>query len=81
MKVAVVIPAYNEEASVEKVVKKIPVDVVPVIIVVSNNFTDHTSQATQNSGAIVLNENIDNGIITELYDLNTEDNLKKCLLT
>lgn len=58
MKVAVVIPAYNEEASIGKVVKDIPADAVSEIVVVNNNSTDHTSQIAQDAGAIVLNEKI-----------------------
>jgi glycosyltransferase involved in cell wall biosynthesis len=58
MKVAVVIPAYNEGASIGKVIRDISADVVSEIVVVNNNSTDYTSQAAQEAGAVVLNEKI-----------------------
>jgi len=58
MKVAVVIPAYNEEASIGKVIGDIPGDVVSEIIVVNNNSSDHTARNAAAAGAVVLNEKI-----------------------
>ena len=54
--VSVVIPAFNEEQSIGKVVADIPKDIVEHIIVVNNNSTDNTVNVAQNAGAIVLNE-------------------------
>jgi glycosyltransferase involved in cell wall biosynthesis len=56
-KIVVVIPAYNEEQSIGKVVQEIPRDWVDAIIVVNNNSTDHTEKVAEDAGAIVLVEN------------------------
>ncbi len=55
-KIKVIIPAYNEETSIGKVIKAIP-KIVSEIIVVSNNSTDRTPEVAENAGATVLNEN------------------------
>lgn len=54
-KIVVIIPAYNEEASIAKVIKDIPA-LVSEIIVVSNNSTDATEENARNAGATVLVE-------------------------
>lgn len=54
--IKVIIPAYNEEKSISKVVNDIP-DVVNEIIVVNNNSTDTTLENAQQAGATVLSEN------------------------
>jgi len=54
--IAVIIPAFNEENSVGKVVKDIPKDWVREIIVVNNNSNDLTSTNARAAGAIVLDE-------------------------
>lgn len=51
----VLIPAYNEEGSIGKVVKDIP-SVVRNVVVVNNNSTDNTAKVAQKAGAIVLDE-------------------------
>ena len=51
----VIIPAFNEEASVPLVIKDIP-DIVTEIIVVNNNSTDATGQRATAAGATVLDE-------------------------
>ncbi len=53
--IKVIIPAYNEEASIAKVVSEIP-PIVDEIIVVSNNSTDTTVQNARTAGATVLSE-------------------------
>jgi glycosyltransferase involved in cell wall biosynthesis len=55
-KIVVIIPAYNEENSVAKVVKDIPGELVQQIIVVNNNSNDATVLNAQNAGATVVNE-------------------------
>ncbi|MBL4625024.1 MAG: glycosyltransferase family 2 protein [Flavobacteriales bacterium] len=55
MIVDVVIPAYNEEASIPLVLKDIP-DFVREVVVVNNNSTDSTAQVALNNGAVVLSE-------------------------
>ncbi len=51
--IKVIIPAYNEENSIAKVIAEIP-KMVSEIIVVDNNSTDKTSEIAQNAGATVL---------------------------
>lgn len=54
--IAVVIPAYNEENSINKVIFDLPKDIVSYVIVVDNNSTDQTSAVAKASGAIVIQE-------------------------
>lgn len=54
-KIVVIIPAYNEEASISYVIKDIP-SIVDEIIVVSNNSTDNTEDKAKRAGATVLVE-------------------------
>lgn len=54
-KIVVIIPAFNEEASIGKVIQEIP-EIVSEIIVVSNNSTDNTAEVAKNAGATVLCE-------------------------
>ena len=56
IKIIVIIPAYNEEKSIGKVIQEIP-EVVSEIIVVNNNSTDSTSEVAFDNGATVLSEN------------------------
>ncbi|MGY5849000.1 glycosyltransferase family 2 protein [Salegentibacter sp. F14] len=53
--IKVIIPAFNEEASIAKVVAEIP-NFVEEIIVVSNNSTDNTEKNAHAAGATVLKE-------------------------
>ena len=55
-KVVVIIPAYNEEESLPKVIAEIP-DFADEIVVVNNLSTDNTSEVAKKAGAIVLSEN------------------------
>jgi glycosyltransferase involved in cell wall biosynthesis len=57
MKAAVIIPVFNEEASIAKVVEEIPKDLISEIVVVNNNSTDRTVEAAMRAGAVVINEN------------------------
>lgn len=54
--ISVIIPAYNEEKSIGKVVTDIPRDLVANVIVVNNNSTDNTVQVASSAGAIVMDE-------------------------
>ena len=56
MKCVVIIPAFNEENAVGKVVAEIPKQLVSEVIVVNNNSTDKTSDAAKKEGATVLFE-------------------------
>ncbi|MGB0895881.1 MAG: glycosyltransferase family 2 protein [Flavobacteriaceae bacterium] len=53
--IKVIIPAYNEQDSIAKVIADIP-NSVSEIIVVNNNSTDHTVQMATQAGATVLTE-------------------------
>ncbi len=51
--IKVIIPAFNEEDSIGKVIAEIP-ETVSEIIVVDNNSTDATAEVARNAGATVL---------------------------
>ena len=55
-KIVVVIPAYNEEASIGKVVHDLPKDWVTHIIVCNNNSRDRTKANAESAGAIVVDQ-------------------------
>ncbi|PHR47084.1 MAG: UDP-glucose--dolichyl-phosphate glucosyltransferase [Fluviicola sp.] len=55
-KIYVVIPAFNEEASIGKVINDIPANLIEEVIVVSNKSTDNTIEVATKAGAIVLEE-------------------------
>ncbi len=52
----VIIPAYNEEESIGKVVTDIPKDLVRDILVCNNASTDNTKNVATEAGAIVLDQ-------------------------
>jgi glycosyltransferase involved in cell wall biosynthesis len=52
----VIIPAFNEEKSIEKVISSIPQSLVRHIIVCNNGSTDNTELTANQAGAIVLTE-------------------------
>lgn len=54
--IVVIIPAYNEEESIAKVIADIPRNLVEEVIVVNNNSTDNTRQVAKAAGATVLDE-------------------------
>ncbi len=54
----VIIPAYNEEKSIAKVIADIPETLVTEVIVVNNNSTDTTAAVALAAGATVLLEPI-----------------------
>lgn len=56
MKIIVIIPAFNEAKSIDKVISEIPQDIVNEVIVVNNNSSDETSKVARQAGATVLNE-------------------------
>ncbi|WP_162425857.1 glycosyltransferase family 2 protein [Pontibacter pudoricolor] len=55
LRVNVIIPAYNEELSIGKVVAAIPAFVADVIVV-NNNSSDRTAETARLAGATVLHE-------------------------
>ena len=54
--IKVIIPAFNEEDSIAKVIEEIP-DMVSEVVVVSNSSTDNTEKIARSAGATVLTEN------------------------
>ncbi|GJM30484.1 MAG: glycosyl hydrolase [Cyclobacteriaceae bacterium] len=54
--VKVIIPAFNEENAVGKVIRDIPKELVSEVIVVNNASTDQTEIAARSNGATVLDE-------------------------
>lgn len=55
-KIVVIIPAYNEENSIAKVIADIPAGLVNEVIVINNNSNDDTEVNARNAGATVLRE-------------------------
>ena len=56
-KIAVLIPCYNEEKTIEKVIKDFKAALPDsVIYVYNNNSSDKTAQIAQKAGAVVRNE-------------------------
>jgi glycosyltransferase involved in cell wall biosynthesis len=55
-KVAIVIPALNEEEALRYLLAEIPPDFAQWIIVVDNGSTDHTAAVARGAGAIVVSE-------------------------
>jgi glycosyltransferase involved in cell wall biosynthesis len=55
-KIVVIIPAYNEENSIAKVIADIPAGLVNEVIVVNNNSNDDTEVNARHAGATVLRE-------------------------
>jgi glycosyltransferase involved in cell wall biosynthesis len=56
MIVDVIIPAYNEEKSIAKVINDLPKDLIRFIIVGNNNSKDKTKEIASEAGAIVVDE-------------------------
>jgi glycosyltransferase involved in cell wall biosynthesis len=56
VKVGVVIPARNEEASIALVLQDIPGELNAIVVVVDNGSSDATARIALESGAIVLHE-------------------------
>ncbi len=56
MNIAILIPAFNEEQSIAKVIQHIPTQNVTHIIICNNNSTDNTAGVARQAGAIVVDE-------------------------
>jgi len=54
LKVGVVIPAYNEARSLERILPLIPADLCDVVVVVNDGSSDDTSSASRKLGASVI---------------------------
>jgi len=55
-KILVIIPAFNEEDSIQRVIQDIPKNLINEIVVVNNNSSDNTKKAAKDAGATVLTE-------------------------
>lgn len=55
-RISIIIPAFNEEQSIGKVVSALPQNLLSDIIVVNNGSTDRTEEFAKAAGATVLNE-------------------------
>src|SRR5436309_3027648 len=53
-RVAVIIPAWNEEGSIGRVIDDLPKDWIRQIIVADNNSTDYTADVARKFGATVV---------------------------
>ena len=49
--IAVVIPAWNEEGSIGRVIDDLPKDLVSRVVVADNNSTDYTADVARKFGA------------------------------
>lgn len=58
MNIIVIIPAYNEEAAIGKVIAEIPKSSVREVVVANNRSTDQTALRAQEAGATVVYEPI-----------------------
>lgn len=56
MRIAVIIPALNEEASIGKVIADIPASLAAEILVVDNGSSDATARVAREGGARVISE-------------------------
>jgi glycosyltransferase involved in cell wall biosynthesis len=54
----VIIPAFNEELSIARVIADIPADLVREVVVVNNASTDRTAEMAAQAGATVLSESV-----------------------
>ncbi len=57
----VVIPAYNEARSLERILPRIPGDLCDLVIVVNDGSTDDTSAASRTLGATVIDRKVRGG--------------------
>jgi glycosyltransferase involved in cell wall biosynthesis len=55
-RIAVLIPALNEEATLPAVLADLPTELIEEVVVVDNGSSDHTAQVARVSGATVLSE-------------------------
>ena len=61
-----IVPAYNEEGKIGRVVRKIPPGVVDAVVVVDDCSRDRTSEEARECGAIVLRHEINQGVGAEM---------------
>lgn len=56
-RISVIIPVFNEQEAITKVIGDIPQNLIAEILVVDNGSTDHTAQLAKDMGARVICEN------------------------
>jgi len=56
LNIIVIIPAFNEELSISKVIAAIPEKIISEVVVVNNNSIDRTVEVASAAGATVLSE-------------------------
>lgn len=61
-KIIVVIPAYNEEKKIKKVIDGTPKDIVDEVLIVDDGSTDGTLEKIQRSATIILKNEINRGV-------------------
>jgi glycosyltransferase involved in cell wall biosynthesis len=61
LKVGVVIPAYNEARSLERLLPNIPRELCDLVVVVNDGSTDDTSEASRKNGATVIDRAVRGG--------------------
>lgn len=61
LKVGVVIPAFNEARSLERILPLIPRDLCDVVVVVNDCSSDDTSAASRKAGAVVIDRAVRGG--------------------
>ncbi len=61
LKIGVVIPAFNEARSLERILPLIPRDLCDVVVVVNDCSTDDTSAASRKAGAMVIDRAVRGG--------------------
>jgi dolichol-phosphate mannosyltransferase len=62
MTVAVILPALNEAGKIDRVVRKMPRDVVDEVVVVDDGSTDETAREAGDAGATVLRHAVNRGV-------------------
>jgi glycosyltransferase involved in cell wall biosynthesis len=61
MKIAAIIPAYNEEKTVRKIIREVQ-EYVDTVIVVNDGSTDNTEEIAQKAGARVISHDMNRGV-------------------
>lgn len=62
LKVAAVLPAYNEEKYIEYTIDMIPKDIVDYIIVVDDASTDRTGEIAKEKGVMLIRHEVNRGV-------------------
>ncbi len=62
LKFLIVIPAFNEESKIKKVIAKIPSDMAREVLVIDDCSTDKTYQEAKNAGATVIHQDRNMGV-------------------